>query len=760
MVVGRAWPRKALAGVRALAGVKALAVVAALAAVALSAPGGAAASTRAPAMVPASGGSGRAVGAGLRQISYRGYKFQVPTGWPVIHLTAHPTTCVRFDQHAVYLGQPGSHQVCPSMLIGATEAVLIQPGDAASAIQSATDPVARRVMVVAPRIKLTASYQANRAEIIAVLESAGLPRPVSRSPEPAAGPGWMSEQALLASSAVSGSGPGFDACTAPSSDAMHAWLTHSRYRAIGIYIGGSDRACAQPNLTAAWVSQQAAAGWHFIPLYVGPQVAFGREVTAPRSQAVASAKDAVVQARALGFGPASPIYYDMEAYPSGRARAALAFFTNWTSELHSLGYRSAIYSSSGSGIRDLVSNFRSSSYHMPDIIYDALWNGAADTTDPAVPTTYWANHQRVHQFSGGRNESHGGYLINIDRDYLDVQLAAAVVSSGTRQASQAAAAAHGVVDAFYQGTDGALWYSTYRPQTHWSSSARLGGSLTSQPSAVETGRGGVDVFYRTTGGGLHYRASGRTGWSAEQSLSMGALGSAPKAVSTSHGRIEVFWRGSDPAQLWNAQFTPGAGWHGPTLITTGLASAPAPTVSGRGKVSVFWKGTDRRLWQTSLGARNTWATPAAVAAAKLRGWPNAAGLSDGEIDVFWGGARHVVWRLTGTTAHGWSAPARVGTNRVGRPFVVSSSAGAASVFWRGQGGALWRANRRPAVGWGSAAPLPLGGVGRDLFAGGQTSGILDVFWRGPLDGHLWHGRFNPRTSSWTRPNSLGGSVGG
>src|SRR6202007_68149 len=104
------------------------------------------------------------------------------------------------------------------------------------------------------------------------------------------------------------------------------------YQAIRIYIGGSDRACAQPNLTAAWVSQQAAAGWHFIPLYVGPQVSFKGEVTSAAGQAIGAPEDAVVQARTLGFGSGTPIYYDMEAYSPSRSRAAMKFFTAWTTE--------------------------------------------------------------------------------------------------------------------------------------------------------------------------------------------------------------------------------------------------------------------------------------------------------------------------------------------------------------------------------------------------------------------------------------------
>jgi hypothetical protein len=66
-------------------------------------------------------------------------------------------------------------------------------------------------------------------------------------------------------------GYGFDACTAPSSETMAAWLKSSPYRAAGIYFGGNNRGCTQKNLTAAWVREQVTRGWRLIPLYVGPQ---------------------------------------------------------------------------------------------------------------------------------------------------------------------------------------------------------------------------------------------------------------------------------------------------------------------------------------------------------------------------------------------------------------------------------------------------------------------------------------------------------
>ena len=69
---------------------------------------------------------------GLRTVSYHGVEFDVPAAWPVYDLAADPTTCVRFDQHAVYLGQPGPRMSCPATVIGRAEAVLVEPIDGAS----------------------------------------------------------------------------------------------------------------------------------------------------------------------------------------------------------------------------------------------------------------------------------------------------------------------------------------------------------------------------------------------------------------------------------------------------------------------------------------------------------------------------------------------------------------------------------------------------------------------------------------------------
>src|ERR1044072_9010277 len=146
--------------------------------------------------------------ASAKTVPFNGERIAVPVGWPVIGLAERPRACVRLDRKAVYLGTPGPAQRCPANVIGRQRAILVDPGARARAAR--------------------ASAQAGRippARISAASEYTGLR---------------------------------FDACTAPSRRSMSAWGS-SPYRAIGVYIGGLNRGCSQPNLTASWVSAQTAA---------------------------------------------------------------------------------------------------------------------------------------------------------------------------------------------------------------------------------------------------------------------------------------------------------------------------------------------------------------------------------------------------------------------------------------------------------------------------------------------------------------------
>jgi len=689
----------------------------------------------------------------VRQVTYQGTTFTIPRSWRVINLARQPRRCVRFDRHVLYLGTPGRTQECPATIVGTTGAMLVQPSAPHAIPYSAAYPVDRLITVVTRRITVTATYAASRAQIARILASGSLRVPPERgnggTPPPAgaagAAAGPLAAPRVLPTTATSYTGRGFDACAAPSAAVMKTWLRLSPYRAVGIYIGGADRACAQPNLTPAWVSQQQAAGWHFVPIYVGPQASFG-QLSSVASQAADAAKDAVRAARLLGFGPRTPLYYDMEAYPPSSAGQVLRFLTAWTRKLHALGYSSGVYSNSLAGVSDLAENLSNPSYTMPDVIYDALWNGVANTADPVLPATAWPLHQRIHQYQGGQNVTYGGDSVNIDQDYLDVQRS---VTGTSPQASQAAAQASGDVDTFFTGTAGKLRHVWFSPGTGWHGPAGLGGSLVTQPSAVTSTAGTVAVFGRAASGHL-VEASYQPGrhWSRLRRLPVGKIGSRPAAVALSSGEIDVFWRSVPGHHLWHARYRPGHGWGRPQDLGGQLASVPAPVVSGKGALSVFWRGTNGQLWQIRRNPGSSWGQAASLGMGQLGGAPRATGLATGEIDVAWPARGHTgAWRVTYTPANGWGRPVGLPGGVSGRPFVVASGS-AVSVLWKGGNGRLWWATD-PGTGWQPPAQLGLGGLGSSPFAAGQPSGVIDVFWKGSADSHLWHARY--RAGAWTGP---------
>jgi hypothetical protein len=357
------------------------------------------------------------------RVTYRGHEFTVPVSWQVVDLEKNPGACVRFDRHALYLGTPGDRQNCPAQARGRTEALLVQPaGTVGSAVTE--NRTAGTYRATGESIVVTATYGNDRAEIRRILAGAGLPVAAAQA-EPATG-APATPPALV--NATSSRGEGFDACTAPSNKAMDAWRDASGYGAVGIYIGGVNRACAQTNLTAEWVRTQYAAGWRFIPLYVGRQPSTDggscgggcAEITDPVPQGTAAADDAARQAAALGLGKGSVIYSDLEHYDPAPTvtQQVLAYLDAYTERLHKLGYRSGAYGGVSSLISDLVAN--RTAITSPDVIHFASWNDRSTTTDPVIPASLWAKHQRIHQYTGDTTETHGNVTINIDRNLLDV----------------------------------------------------------------------------------------------------------------------------------------------------------------------------------------------------------------------------------------------------------------------------------------------------------------------------------------------------
>jgi Domain of unknown function (DUF1906) len=428
----------------------------------------------------AAAGPALAASAASRTITYRGYRIEVPASWPVYNLAADPHQCVLFNRDAVYLGSPGSDQRCPARAYGRAGAILVQAASAATQLPPGTLRLPARtaalattatlparsaalaaashlleVSVPAAGVLVTASYGTDLDQVRAILAGAkvvAVARPAASaadsthiaSAKAATAAGKSAATAATAGdlTGIRGSGLGFDACTAPSVQNMASWLA-SPYRTIGTYLGGDNWACDYGNFTAEWVQQVAAMGWRFIPIWVGPQApctGITGAVTIDPSDATAQgeseAASAVATAQSFGYGAGTPIYFDMEGYDNSDtacSQAVLAFLDGWTDGLHAAGYLSGVYSSAGSGMVDLASEYGQPGYASPDDVWIADWNGSPQLTDPYVPGADWANHQRLHQYYGGHNETWGGVTLNIDNDSIGGDVAgSAAASSGAR----------------------------------------------------------------------------------------------------------------------------------------------------------------------------------------------------------------------------------------------------------------------------------------------------------------------------------------
>jgi glycoside hydrolase-like protein len=382
----------------------------------------------------------------MRSVTYHGYSLTVPRAWPIYNLADSPHTCVRFNRHALYLGRPGPEQRCPAQAIGRTEAILVEPTGAGAARarigQAGAGPVAgdaSTLVVPSAGVIVVATWLHDPRLIAAALHRRALPE---------AKPARLRAHLLARSSgggapipASTYTGPGFDTCDAPSAQDMAAWTSYSPYHAIGIYIGGANAACPpslDPNLTPTWLANEASAGWHFIPTYVGLQAPSNScgcapiKATQATSEGTAAADDAVTQAQSLDLPSGTPIYNDMEYYSRTQSNtsAVLAFLAAWTSELHAKGYLSGVYGNANSAIADLVTQY-GTSYPEPDDIWFAAWpgEGTQTTSDPNIPSSDWANHQRLHQYSGAHDETYGGVKLNIDGDYLDGATATTIAAA-------------------------------------------------------------------------------------------------------------------------------------------------------------------------------------------------------------------------------------------------------------------------------------------------------------------------------------------
>ncbi|MER8014389.1 glycoside hydrolase domain-containing protein [Streptomyces griseoluteus] len=226
-------------------------------------------------------------------------------------------------------------------------------------------------------------------------------------------------------------GRAFDTCTAPSAAAMKAWKT-GFYGAAAVYIGGKNRGCAQPNLTASWVKTVNSQGWKLIPLYVGAQPpcqksANPEKMTAANAASLGAtdAKDAVARASALGMKPGSAVYLDMEPYDTtdkACGDAVLSYVRSFTKTLRGKVYRAAYYGFTSSSAKAVAT--AADRTDLPGNLWYALWDKQNTTTAdwPWDPKSF-TDHSRAHQYMVNSKESRGGYTITVDRSAWDAPVA-------------------------------------------------------------------------------------------------------------------------------------------------------------------------------------------------------------------------------------------------------------------------------------------------------------------------------------------------
>ncbi|MGH2725794.1 MAG: glycoside hydrolase domain-containing protein, partial [Actinomycetota bacterium] len=330
-----------------------------------------------------------------KTVSYRGVSVQVPSDWPVVDLTEKPARCARFDVSVVYLGRQSDEAICPALLLGAAEAVHIEPWDDTTDMRAARrreingEPalvdesglMGGRIVVGLDRARTIVRVvfgddEALAHEIVNRIQagegSAPGSTPDTRQPEAPAVPGpapplpgfTVAETNPAPLQPGIFAGDAFDTCANPALEKMEAWLS-SPYRAIGIYVGGINHGCKAQTLDAGWVADTARLGWSFLPLYVGRQApcysgsAVLIDPGSAASQGTAAADDAIAQADKYGLPTGSPLYFDMEAY-SGTASCKTAvhtFLQAWTIRLHARGYTSGVYSSEASGVANLAAAY-------------------------------------------------------------------------------------------------------------------------------------------------------------------------------------------------------------------------------------------------------------------------------------------------------------------------------------------------------------------------------------------------------------------
>ncbi|GEM_PF-622533 len=716
--------------------------------------GPAASAGRAAAPSPAATAPGVAPAEGWKVLRYGAEQFEVPASWPVYDLATHPRTCVLMDRHAVYEGLPGPDPACPAQALGVTASVQVQPLDSLArdqqgphvegatlggqpALVSPASGVTHRLEAAFPEggVLVTIAFGADRAlaeEILRSFTPAGSATgparagpsgtsssgatPGGSSPGGAAtAPSTAATSSAATSSAatstastyqaafasgtslaptqdigpVTYTGKGFDPCQAPSESSMNAWKS-SPYRAVGVYIGGANRACGDGPLSATWVKDEVTSGWSIWPMYVGLQApcnsslgfaTMSWKTTTAASQGKTSAENAVSDAENFAMGKGTPIYFDMESYDnadSSCSKAVIAFTKAWSTELSQLGYVSGFYSSAATGVQDMVKIYGQSG--TPEEIDFAEWNGQATTSTSYIPAGDWASHQRIHQYQGNVTQSWGGVRINIDQDYADARLVGSPPDPGSGLTPGAAQSSNGEELVAVTAPDGSVEVTVWTPSQGWTPTWDIGGRVIGGPAVASPGSGEFDVFARGTDNAVWERRDVNGSWSPWTSL--GGTVTAKPGAAASGTSVYVVARGTDGA-VWERQADTASPWvsmGGKLRSGTGPAAA---YVTGGGGLTPVAVGTDSQVWGDQMGV---WGDLEGDPV----GDPGASSTASSHLEVFATFGDQALWHRWWNPTQGWTAwYSQWGRLTSGPAAAVYPGSGREDVFGLGADGRLW-----------------------------------------------------------------------
>lgn len=291
---------------------------------------------------------------------------------------------------------------------------------------------------------------------------------------------------------------------------------------------------------------------------------------------------------------------------------------------------------------------------------------------------------------------------------------------------------------FWKGTDNHLWEAWFTPNIGWSGpvdfTAKLGepALLGSPPTLTLTPTGQQLVFWQ--GSDNHLWEAWFTpglGWSGPVDYTArlggaGPLGSPPRITLTPTGQQLVFWQGSDN-HLWEAWFTPGLGWSGPVDYTARLggkaplASQPSLGLTSSGQQLVYWQGTDNHLYEAWFTPGIGWSGPTDYTTQLSTGGSGGTGgtgspsttppaytlaaaaqlvlAPGGQQQIFWRGTDNHLWEAWFNPGLGWNGPNDLSAGILNAPAAADLAAspdvyqdGAVTrVVWQGSANTLWEA---------------------------------------------------------------------